>query len=239
MGYSPKLCGQRRATGLRPAGIAKTHMKIDQMRERAEELLAKEAAIEGGASDAEIVELHQGTVSVLRRLHGPESPQEVALETTLAKIRKHTTLPLPHYRGALRGALNNVIAEIDAGFLGSLQGAVTGEVLTDLIKLSRESLAESGESAKNVAAVLAAAAFEDTIRRLGNLTNIAEPGRKLADELTALKDKGVLTGAQVGIAQSYLKFRNDALHARWDAVQSEGVESILGFTEQLIIKHFV
>ena len=107
-----------------------------------------------------------------------------------------------------------------------------------MVKLSRESLGESGDGAKNVAAVLAAAAFEDTIRRLAEQEGISEQGRKLADVLTDLKNQEVLAGAQVGIAQSYLKFRNDALHAQWDAVERSGVNIVLGFTEQLIVKHF-
>jgi hypothetical protein len=37
----------------------------------------------------------------------------------------------------------------------------------------------------------------------------------LSDVLTALKNAKVLEGATFTTAQSYLKFRNDALHADW------------------------
>jgi hypothetical protein len=60
----------------------------------------------------------------------------------------------------------------------------------------------------------------------------------LADVLTALKDNGILQGSQVGIAQSYLNFRNNALHAKWDQIERESVASVLGFVEQLLLKHF-
>ncbi len=59
---------------------------------------------------------------------------------------------------------------------------------------------------------------------------------KLADVLEALKRSGVLEEAQFTIAQSYLKFRNDALHADWEKIERESVASILGFTETLIMR---
>ncbi len=65
------------------------------------------------------------------------------------------------------GTLINVLAELDAGLIGSLKQQAAAEVLTDFVALSRAALAEKGEDAKNVSAVLVAAAFEDTIRRLG------------------------------------------------------------------------
>ena len=61
---------------------------------------------------------------------------------------------------------------------------------------------------------------------------------KLADVVTALKERDVLQGSQVGIAQSYLSFRNRALHAKWAEVDRPEVASVLGFTEALLVKHF-
>jgi hypothetical protein len=60
----------------------------------------------------------------------------------------------------------------------------------------------------------------------------------LASVLTKLKDAEVMKSPQIGTAQSYLSFRNHALHANWEDVQRESVHSILGFVEQLLLKHF-
>jgi hypothetical protein len=60
----------------------------------------------------------------------------------------------------------------------------------------------------------------------------------LAEVLKKLKEAGVIQSTQVGIAQSYLNFRNHALHANWDKIQRESVQSVLGFVEQLLLKHF-
>jgi predicted short-subunit dehydrogenase-like oxidoreductase (DUF2520 family) len=119
-----------------------------------------------------------------------------------------------------------------------LRHQVTGEVLTDLIQLSRAALEQQGDGAKNVAAVLAAAAFEDTIRRMG--TSLAGVVGKddLSEVLKKLRDAGAIQAPQVSIAQSYLNLRNHALHANWERIGRESIHSVLSFTEQLLIKHF-
>jgi hypothetical protein len=60
----------------------------------------------------------------------------------------------------------------------------------------------------------------------------------LSNVVDALKKAGVLQAPQLGIALSYLKFRNDALHADWQTIDRASVNSVLGFVEQLLIKHF-
>ena len=60
----------------------------------------------------------------------------------------------------------------------------------------------------------------------------------LGEVITTLKNASVLKGGQVGTAQSYLKFRNDSLHADWKNVDRSQVESCLAFSESLLVKHF-
>jgi hypothetical protein len=176
----------------------------------------------------------------MQALYGPNSSQEKDLRTYIEGAHGRGSpgneLILTTCIQIIRGALISIKAELEAGFVGSLRATLTGEVLTDLIKLARATLTEKGEDAKNVASVLTAAAFEDTLRKLGDLKGLGEP-EKLMDLLTALKDAGVLQGAEVGIAQSYLNFRNRALHAKWDEVDRPSVESALTFTQQIILKH--
>ena len=134
-----------------------------------------------------------------------------------------------------RGALQTMLHEVDSD--SSVRDTITAEVLSDLVMLARRVMDESASSGKDVAAVLTAAAFEDTIRRLASKEGIAHY-EKLADTLDELKKKGILQGAQVGVAQSYLSFRNKALHASWADVDMASVQSALAFTEQLLLKHF-
>jgi hypothetical protein len=173
-------------------------------------------------------------------LYGPESSQQKALQTYIEALRNkghpqsdHTIYGIVN---AILGVLTSIKAELDSGFIGSLRATLTGEVLTDFIKLARATLDQEGDDAKNVAAVLAAAAFEDVLRRLADVKGVGYQ-EKLSEVLAALKNAGILQGTEVGIAQSYLGFRNRSLHAQWKEADRPGTESILAFTEQMILKH--
>jgi hypothetical protein len=200
-------------------------------------------ATDGPVSIETCGQVVQGAASLITLLYGPRSTQLAVFESALAEERKriekhwHESQPAS-IAEMVAGVLRNVSAELDVGLVGSLRQQVAGEVLADFLSLSRKTLEEAGDQPKNVAAVLAAAAFEDTLRRLGSLHAGTVGGEKLAEVLTALKNSGVLQGQQVGIAQSYLTFRNHAMHAGWDKIQREAVHSVLGFVEQLVLKYF-
>ena len=185
-------------------------------------------------------EVYNGTLGVMRALYGPNSSQERDLRSLIEAIgakAPHEGFRVLKAIDAVHGALRSIKAEIETGFVGSIRATISGEVLADLIKLARLTLDEPGDDAKNVACVLAAAAFEDTLRRLSELRALQHQD-KLADVLSSLKDAGVLQGAQVGIAQSYLSFRNRALHAKWPEVDRASCQSVLSFTEQLLATEF-
>lgn len=204
------------------------------VRRRVEELLAVRTLTDQAGS----YQVFQGALNLLSAVYGPESPQVKDLQVVGA-ARTNTGVPDSRSRGlAALGALQNLREELAAGLVGSLRARMAGGVIADFLGLARHTLEQPGDGAKNVAAVLAAAVYEDTIRRMGaELAGVVDRP-KLADVLGQLKSNGVLLDAQFGIAQSYLQFRNDALHADWDRVQRESVASILGFVEQLLSKHF-
>jgi len=76
------------------------------------------------------------------------------------------------------------------------------------------------------------------MRRMG--TEFAEVmGRpNLQDVITALQATGVLKGGEIGTSQSFLKFRNDSLHADWTNVSRVQVESCTAFVDAMLVKHF-
>jgi hypothetical protein len=215
-------------------------MDIATLKSRIQDLLKKTALPQ--VSIVEMTALEQGTLTVMRAMYGAASSQETVWRKTLDTIRVSTSfsfgpVQLNQANMIIRGALQSMLEEVDSGFIGSLRDSITGELLSDLVKLSRKVLEESPKENKDVAAVLAAAGFEDTIRRIA--AKHSRPHcEKLADTLDDLKTQGHLQGAQVGIAQSYLSFRNKALHAKWDEVDLSAVGSVLAFTEQLLLKHF-
>lgn len=180
-------------------------------------------------------------VSFLTSVYGPQSTQLKTFADQLEGIAKGASGPansLVHQTNVAVGAIRNTMAEIQGGLITALRALVAGEIFGELVGLAKQILADQSEAAKNVSAVLVAAAYEDLIRRMG--TELAKvTGRPDLQSVTiALKDAAVLKGGEVGMAQSFLKFRNDSLHADWANVQRSQVESCLTFIEALLLSHF-
>jgi len=217
-------------------------MDSSALKGRVDQLLRNASCPARGADNYKwAVETFHGTVSVLSALYGQESEQIKSLN----RIAEQTIIKNPgnnaiadYMLTALRGTLTNMQAELDLGLIGNLQKRFAGDVLTDFIQLARVILNESADDGKNVAAVLAAAAYEDTIRRMGAVFAGIVGRDDLSDVIDALKKSGTLVAPQLGIALSYLNFRNHALHANWDKIDLASVHSVLGFIEQLLLKHF-
>jgi hypothetical protein len=203
---------------------------------RIEELSAISDAPNDGF-ESRIQEMFHGVVDTMVVLYGPSSVQlQNFLKEEESIHQNYVGRAGAIYRRQLaQGVLKNLKAAIETGIIESLQKAITGEVLSDFLQLARTVFEEKGENAKNVASVLAAALFEDTIRRIAILNGIPHI-EKLQDVITELKNESLLKGSQVGIANSYLNFRNNALHAQWEKIERESVASVLGFCEQLMLK---
>jgi hypothetical protein len=185
-------------------------------------------------------EMFHGAIDVMVVLYGPSSVQLQNFLKEEESIRKnYAGEGGAQFRQQLtRGVLKNLKSAIETGIIESLQKSITGEVLSDFLQLARTVFDEKGDNAKNVASVLVAALFEDTLRRIAILNGIPHI-EKLQDVIIELKNKSLLKGSQVGIASSYLSFRNNALHAQWDKIERESVASALGFCEQLMLKEIV
>jgi hypothetical protein len=174
-------------------------------------------------------------------IYGGESQQVKALirrsqdVTKINMSHRHQGLELAE---SVKGALTNLRQEVEGGALTSLERRIASDVLSDLIQLAREALEATTEGAKNVAAVLAAAAFEDTIRRIAKEHAGVIGQDKLEAVIGKLKDADLLVPPQLSVAIGYLPFRNHALHANWDRIERATVVSALGFVEELLLKHF-
>lgn len=183
----------------------------------------------------------QFAISLLSAMYGPQSPQLTTFTAGLAQVAKLAPNPTnsDHHQWLhARGAITNVVAEIEGGLIVSLRAQVAGEIFAELVALGKDTLDDDTDTAKNVAAVLVAAAFEDLMRRMGSELAGVVGRPKLEEVVIALKNAGMLKGGEVGTAQSYLKFRNDSLHADWAKVQKSQVQSCMAFIEALLVKHF-
>lgn len=110
--------------------------------------------------------------------------------------------------------LKRIKAEIQAGLIKHVRAAIAGEILAELISLSKRTLMDVSDSATHAASVLMAAAFEDVIRRMGSALAGVVGRPPLQDVVIALKQKDVMKRGEPGLAQSYLKFRNDSALVR-------------------------
>jgi hypothetical protein len=214
-------------------------MTKEQILARIDELVA--LTREPRETRAEPEHVLNGALTLMTALYGGNSPQvgallkrrdEVARAARVEGVRRIETIL------AVRGALENLHQEVKGGLLSSLERRITSDVLSDLIQLARAALADGSDGAKDVAAVLVAAAYEDTIRRIAT-EHAGVIGRdKLDAVIGRLKDAGVLVSPQLPIALACLSFRNHALHAEWDKIDRPAVESVLAFVEHLLLKHF-
>lgn len=180
----------------------------------------------------------QFATSMIAAFYGSDSPQMMTFREMAEGIQK-AKVNFPYLLSEhAKGTIRNIRAEIEGGLIKSVRALLTGEIVAELLVLAKEILADSSEAAKNVSAVLVAAAFEDLIRRMG--TEFASvTGRPELEEVTnILKKKDLLKGGEATIALGYLKFRNDSLHADWKNVERSQIQSCLAFIEALLIKHF-
>jgi hypothetical protein len=218
-------------------------MDLSTLKTRIDSLLLR-ASAPGGELAGKITEVFQGALTVMSSVYGPESHQVSAL-LDLSKTVKFVggnAYQMGMFLDSIEGSLRNLKQELDAGLIGTLQKSLTSGVLTDFVQLARMVLEEpfvgTKDGAKNVAAVLAAAAFEDTVRRMGSIFTGVMGKDDLSNVIDALKVKGVLVSPQLGIAISFLNFRNKALHANWNEIDRASVNSVLAFVQDLLLKHF-
>lgn len=176
-------------------------------------------------------EAMQFATSMITAFYGADSPQ-------MKTFREHAK-GLPAYVAEhVIGTIKNIKAEITAGLIKNVRALLTGDIVAELLTLAKEISENQSEQAKNVGAVLVAAAFEDTIRRMGTEFGGVIGRPKLEEVINTLKQKDVLKGGEPATAIGYLRFRNDSLHADWQNVQWSQVTSWLAFVEALLLKHF-
>ena len=126
--------------------------------------------------------------------------------------------------------------DFDHGYVvAELRNAISGEVLGDFVKLAKRAL-DSGK--KDVAAVLAAAALEDALKRYAETNDLDVEGKDMSQVINGIKSKGLLSGNQNKILKAMPKIRNDAMHADWQNVSDTSVSSMIGFTERFLLTSF-
>ena len=217
-------------------------MDSEGILKRVEELLTlavPDAALNDDDTGERVGEMFQGAMQLARLVYGMNSPQEEAMMMAHKSLRVRNGPSMQiEVQPIVVGTLRAMRGDVRGGLVGTVERKGAGLALGDFLALAKEAIDEGTDESKNVAAVLAAALFEDTVRQLGasKARVVGRPG--LQEVLTALKAAKVLEGASYTITQGYLKFRNDALHADWSKIGRPAVESCIGFAEGLLRDHF-
>ncbi|MGL4612011.1 MAG: DUF4145 domain-containing protein [Trueperaceae bacterium] len=133
------------------------------------------------------------------------------------------------------GVFKSAKEDFGLGFTANLETIISGEVFGDFVTMAKASL---GNGYKDVAAVLASAALEDTLKRFAVLNNLNIDDKTMTEVINALKTQGLVSGPQKSILESMPKLRNAALHAEWDKLRPEDVSALIGFVEQFLIQKF-
>jgi hypothetical protein len=186
-------------------------------------------------------EAFNGALTLMIDAYGHDSEHVAILlkrRDEIASGRKTDVIRWVEITNVVKGMLENLHREVEDDLLTSLERRVESDVLSDLVQLARAVLEAPGDGPKNVAAVLTAAAYEDTLRRIAR-EHAGVIGRDdLSDVVLQLKNAGLLVSPQLGIVQSFLNFRNRALHAEWDQIDRTSVGSGLTLVQELLLKHF-
>ena len=99
----------------------------------------------------------------------------------------------------------------------------------DFVAMAKHALSDGH---KDVAAVLACAALEDTLKRYALVNGLTVDGNSMQDTVNALKSKGLVSGAQKTLLESMPKIRDYAMHANWEKIDAPAVNSVIGYVEQ-------
>jgi hypothetical protein len=204
--------------------------QLDAWVKRAEQVMS-------GDRYGKSTELYQFAISFLSALYGPSSVQVKALTDSANAIQK---MPAAYsaIQAHCQGVIQAAVDDVKAGLVMNVRAQIEGEVLGDLLALAKTALADKGDSGMQVAAVLTAAAFEDVLRRLAADKIGLTTRPKLEQVILELKNADVLRGGEISLANGYLKFRNDSLHADWSNVVRPQVEGCMSLVESLLLKHF-
>ncbi len=135
----------------------------------------------------------------------------------------------------LKGIFLGAKADIDAGYLLSVETLLSGEFFGDFLVMAKKSLREGY---KDVAAVLASAALEDVLKKYARSQDLDVDDKVMQDVVNALKSKGLVTGAQKSLLDTMPKIRDHAMHANWEKITSQDVGSLIGYVDEFLLAYF-
>jgi hypothetical protein len=209
----------------------KFQRRFSELGEQSKRIAAKPASIGGDYYAA--VDYFGWAVAaqnLILAVFGEASPHYTNFVSTLDKCKQSQ-------RGvdALVVVFHSAKDAFENGYVFNVELAVSGELFGDFVATAKHALSEGH---KDVAAVLACAALEDTLKRYALINGLTIEGNSMQDTVNALKSKGLVTGAQKTLLDSMPKIRDYAMHANWDKIDAPAVNSVIGYVEQFLLSKF-
>ena len=207
----------------------------DAILSRIDQLLEKQP---NHASHTDAGEVTLAITNMFETLYGHRSPQQDLVERLRKQADSTSMNPdirLRAFMELLHGCLRTLAVDIREGRIVNIRSEARGEVLGDFLALAREAL---DQQEKDVAAVLACAALEDVLKRYASNRGLDVHDKDMSSVVNALKAAGVIPGPQGALLSGFVKLRNKAFHAQWEAIDIAAVNSIIAFTEIFLVKQF-
>ena len=133
--------------------------------------------------------------------------------------------------GAMVSVLENLLADVEAGLISSLEDRIRAETFDDFLDHAEQYL----KGGRKESGVIAGVVFEDTIRRIAQNNEIAVG--HLEATINDLVKKGVITATKAKRAKFAAHVRTKATHANWDEFDLADVNETINFTRELIAAH--
>ena len=185
-------------------------------------------------SSSRLEELVSSTISILSKLYGLNHSH---VKDFMDKVKMYRSYSNEEHQilNCCLGKLNAIESDIKFGLLNTIEKQISGEVFGDFIKAAKASFEENQ---KDIAAVLACAALEDLLKRLGKINSLAIEDKSMNDVVNSLKRAGIIKGPQASLIGAYVTLRNKTFHAEWNKIDAADVKSLISFTEQMLLQNF-
>ena len=176
------------------------------------------------------------TLSLLQKIYGNSNDHISNFQSQLSDFNYNdSSIKYKDIIEICIAKLEFIKSEINLGLISSIENEVTGEVVADFLSLARKSLVED---VLEVSAVLSCASLEDILKRYAKSNGLNVDEKTMAEVINALKSKGLVSSAQDSILKGYARIRNKVFHAEWEKIEKADISSIIGFSEEFVLKHF-
>jgi len=134
-----------------------------------------------------------------------------------------------------KGILLAAKSDFEDGFIFSIEKSISGEIFGDFIRLAKEAMDQEN---KDVAAVLACAALEDSVQKYALRHGLEVNDKTMSEVINALKSNNLVSGTKKSLLERMPKIRNLAMHAKWEKIRSEDVSAVIGYVERFLLNEF-